>query len=215
LDTKGALIDGTLHSGSVSKIVDRGVDLLFRNVWLRPVEDSPLIGAGCNAVPAADAPVVINDNDTVRFLPGGMNRTYFYTGRLLTLLALNGKIDKSLFRNEVRAVVMLGVLKVDQISSFESENPNPLKLRIMARVIVLFHTGINASPTANASGQLQAVCPKSVGNGLLGADLKFSSVFLLVSLFQLRNDSFLIFGCHLVKMFLQEILGFFLGAGGE
>jgi hypothetical protein len=132
--------------------VDRGIDLLFWNVWLRPVEDSPLIGAGCDAVPATDAPVIINHDDTIGFLPGGVDRTYFHAGRLLALLTLNGEIDKSLFWNQVRVIVMFRVFKIDQVSSFESENPDPLKLRIMARVIIFFHTGINASPTANTSG---------------------------------------------------------------
>jgi hypothetical protein len=99
LDTKGAFFHGTLHSGAVSKIVDRGINLLFWNVWLRPVEDPPLIGAGCDAVPAADAPVIIDHDDTIRFLPGGMDRTYFHTGGLLALLTLNGKIDESFFGN--------------------------------------------------------------------------------------------------------------------
>jgi hypothetical protein len=132
--------------------VDRGIDLLFWNVWLRPVEDSPLIGAGCDAVPATDAPVIINHDDTIRFLPGGVDRTYLHAGRLLTLLTLNGEIDESLFRNQVGVIVMFRVFKIDQVSSFESENPDPLKLRIMARVIIFFHTGIDASPTANTSG---------------------------------------------------------------
>jgi hypothetical protein len=202
LDTKGALFHGTLHSGPVSKIVDRGIDLLFRNVWLRPVEDPSLVGAGCNAVPATNAPVVVDHDDTIRFLPGGMNRTYFHAGRLLTLLTLNGEIDESFFRNYVRVIVMFRVFKVDQVSSFESENPDPLKLRIMAGLVILFHTGVNTSSTPNASRKLQAVCPKGIGNGLLGADLKFSSIFLLVSFFQLCNDPFLIFGCHFLKMFL-------------
>jgi hypothetical protein len=195
--------------------MDRGIDLFFWNVWLRPVKDSPLIGAGCNAVPATNAPIIINHDDTIRLLPGGVDRTYLHTGRLLTLLALNGKIDESFLRNQVRVIVMFRVFKVDQVSSLESENPDPLKLRIMAGLVILFHAGIDASSAPNTSGKLQAVCPIGVGNRLLGADLKFSSIFLLVSLFQFRNDPFLIFGCHFLKMFLQEILGFFFGAGGE
>jgi hypothetical protein len=99
LDTKGALFHGTLHSGPVSKIVDRGIDLLFRYVRFRPVEDPSLIGAGGDAVPATDAPVIINHDDPVRLLPGGVNRTDLHAGRFLALLTLNGKIDESLFGN--------------------------------------------------------------------------------------------------------------------
>jgi hypothetical protein len=151
LDTKGAFFHSTLHSGSVSKVVDRRVYLLFGNVWLCPVEDSPFIGACCNAVPATNAPVVINHDDPVRFLPCGMDRTYLHTRRILTLLALNGEIDESFFWNQVRVIVMFRVFEIDQVSSFESENSDPLKLRVMARMIVFFHTGINTSPASDAS----------------------------------------------------------------
>jgi hypothetical protein len=195
--------------------MDRRINLLFWNVWLRPVEDSPLIGAGCDAVPATDAPVIINDDNPIRFLPGRVDRTYLHAGRLLALLTLNGEIDESFFRNQVRMIVMFRVFKIDQVSSSESENPDPLKLRITARVVILFHTGIDASSAPDASGKLQTVCPEGIGNGRLGADLKFSSIFLQVSLFQLCNDMFLFFGCHLPKMFLQEILAFFLGTRRE
>jgi hypothetical protein len=86
--------------------MDGRVDLLSWNVWLRPVENPPFIRTGCDAVSAADAPVVINHDDTVRFLPSGVDRTHLHTRRVLTLLTLNGKIDKSLFRNEIRIVIM-------------------------------------------------------------------------------------------------------------
>jgi hypothetical protein len=99
LDTKGAFFHSTLHSGSVPQVVDRRIYLLSWNVWFRPVEYSPFIGTGCNTVPTTNAPVVINDDDTVRFLPGGVDRTYLHARRLLTLLTLNGKIDKSFFWN--------------------------------------------------------------------------------------------------------------------
>jgi hypothetical protein len=131
LDTKGALFYSTLHSGPVSKVVDRRVYLFFGNVWFCPIKDSSLIRACCDAVPATDAPVVIHHDDTVRFLPGGMDRTYLHTRRILTLLALNGEIDESFFWNQVRVIVMFRVFKIDQVSSFESENPDPLELGVV------------------------------------------------------------------------------------
>jgi hypothetical protein len=182
--------------------VDRWIYLFFWNVWLCPVEDSPFIRARGNAVPAPDAPVIIHHHNPIWFLPGGVDRANFYTGRLLTLLTLDGKIDESLLGNDFGVIVMVRVFKIDQISSLEPENPDPLKLRIMARVIILFHTGINASPAANTSGKLEAVCPKGIGNSFLGADLKFSPVFLQVSLLQFFNDTFLFFWCHFPKMLL-------------
>jgi hypothetical protein len=144
-----------------------------------------------------------------------MDRTYFYTGRILALLALNGEIDESFFWNQSRVIIMFGVFKIDQVSSFEPENSDPLELGVMAGRIVFFHTGIDASSAANTSGKLQAICPKSIGNRFLIADLKFPPIFLQVSLFQLCDDTFLLFLGHLAEMFLQKVLRFLLCAGGE
>jgi hypothetical protein len=195
--------------------VDRGVYFFFGNIGLCPVEDSSFIGAGCNTVPAPDAPIVIHDDDPIRFLPGGMDRAYLHAGRVLTLLTLNGKIDESLFWNQVRVIIMFRIFKIDQVSSLEPENPDPLELGVMAGRIVFFHTGINASTAANTSRKLKAICPKSIGHGLLCADLKFPSIFLKVSLFQICDDAFLFFFCHFMKMFLQKVFSFLLCAGGE
>jgi hypothetical protein len=195
--------------------VNRGVYFLLGNVWLCPVEYPSFIGAGRDTVSAANAPVVIYHHDPVRLLPSGMDRTYFYTGRILALLALNGEIDESFFWNQSRVIIMFGVFKIDQVSSFEPENSDPLELGVMAGRIVFFHTGIDASSAANTSGKLQAICPKSIGNRFLIADLKFPPIFLQVSLFQLCDDTFLLFLGHLAEMFLQKVLRFLLCAGGE
>jgi hypothetical protein len=79
--------------------MDRGIYFFFWNVRFCPIEDSPFIRAGCNAVPATHTPIVIHHDNAVRFLPGGMDRTYLHTGRVLTLLALDREIDESLFWN--------------------------------------------------------------------------------------------------------------------
>jgi len=215
LDTKSAFFHGTLHSGSVSKIVDRGIDLLFWNVWLRPVKDSPLVGTGCNAVPATDAPVVVDHDDTIRFLPSGVDRTYFHTGRLLTLLALNGKIDIPFLRNRIRIVVMFRVFEINQISSLQLEDPDPMKLTFVAGLIILLDTGIDASPATDASGKLKAVTPEGILLGFLRADLEFPSIFLVISLLQFGNEAFLFLFCHLEKMFLKEVLDFLFCARRE
>jgi hypothetical protein len=127
------------------------------------------------------------------------------------LLALNGKIDESLFRDQVGIIVMFRVLEIDEIPSLESENPNPLELRIAARLIIFFHAGVNTSPAANAARKLQAVSPKGVRDGILGANLEFSSILLQVSLLKLCNDLLLFIRGHFAEMLLQEVLGFFLG----
>jgi hypothetical protein len=215
LDTEGALVHSTLHPGAVSQVMDRRIYLFLWDVRLCPVEDSPFIRARCNAVPASNTPIVIHDDDTVWFLPGGVDRADFYAGRLLTLLTLNGKIDESLLGNDFGVIVMVRVFEIDQVPSLEPENPDPLELRVMAGIIIFFHASIDASAAANTPGKLEAVSPKGIRNSLLCADLEFPPIFLQVSLFQFFNDTFLFFLCHFAEMFLQKVLSLLLGAGGE
>jgi hypothetical protein len=113
LNTKGAFIYGALHSGAISQVVDRRVDLLFRNIRFCPVEDPSFIRACSDTVPASNTPVVIYNDDSVRFLPGCMDRTYLHAGRLLALLTLNGEIDKTLFRYNIRIIIVFGVFEID------------------------------------------------------------------------------------------------------
>jgi hypothetical protein len=82
-----------------------------------------------------------------------MDRTYLHTGRILTLLTLNREIDESFFWDQIRVIIMFRVFEIDQVSSLEPENPDPVELRIMARMVVFLHTGIDASSAANTSGK--------------------------------------------------------------
>ena len=188
--------------------MNRSVQLLPRNVRFAPIEDPSFIGAGCDAISTTDAPVIVYDDDSIRLLPGGMDRTDLYTGRILTLLALNGKIDIPFLRNRVRIVVMFRVFEINQISSLQLEDPDPMKLTFVAGLIILLDTGIHASPAADASGKLKAVTPEGILLGSLRADLEFLSIFLLISLLQFGNEAFLFLFCHLQKMFLKEVLDF-------
>jgi hypothetical protein len=61
-----------------------------------------------------------------------MDGTYLHTGRILALLTLNREVNKSFFWNQVRVIIMFRIFEIDQVSSFKSENSDPLKLRIMA-----------------------------------------------------------------------------------
>jgi hypothetical protein len=100
--------------------MDGRIPLFDRDVWLCPVKDSPLIRACRNAVPATDAPVVIDHYQAIWFFPGSMDRTYFHTRRVLTMLALNRQIDEAFLWDQVRVIVMLRIFEIDQASLFES-----------------------------------------------------------------------------------------------
>jgi hypothetical protein len=141
-----------------------------------------------------------------------MDRAYLDARRVLTVLALYRKIDEPFLWDLRRIVVMLGVFKIDKISSLKPENPDPLELRFLAGIIVFFYTGIDASSAADASGEFETVTPQGMGESFLCADLKFLPVLSVVSFFQLGNDLFLLFGSHFAKMLLQEILGLLLCA---
>ena len=110
---------------------------------------------------------------------------------------------------------MLGVFEVDQVTPLELEDPDPLELMFVTGVIILFYTRIDTSSAPDAPGKVQPVPPQRIRNSLLRTDLKFFTIFLKVSLFKFGNDPLLLFRRHLLKTFLQEVLGFFLRTGGE
>jgi hypothetical protein len=141
-----------------------------------------------------------------------MDRAYLHTRGVLAVLALNRQIDEAFLWDCLRIIVMLGVFKIDKISSLEPENPDPLKLRFIAGIIVFFNTGIDTSSTADAPGQLKTVTPEGMGKGFLCAHLKFLLIFSKVFFFQSDDEKFLFFLRHLKKMFLQEVFGFLLRA---
>jgi hypothetical protein len=82
-----------------------------------------------------------------------------------------------LFWDLRRIVVMLGVFKIDKVSSLKPENSDPMELRFISGIIIFFYTGIDASSAADAPGEFKTVAPEGIGEGFLCADLKFLSVF--------------------------------------
>jgi hypothetical protein len=144
-----------------------------------------------------------------------MNRAYLHTRRVLTVLALHRQIDESFLWDLRRIVVMLRVFKINQISSLESQHPDPVELRLVARIIVFFRTRIDTSSAADAPRKLKTVTPEGVRKGFLCADLKFFPILSRVPFLQLGNHPFLFFRAHFSKMLLEKILGLFLRARGE
>jgi hypothetical protein len=194
--------------------VDGGIDLFLWNIGLCPVEHPSLIRTGGNAVPAADAPVVIDHHKPVRFLPGCMDRANLHAGRVLAVLALNGQIKKPFLRYERRIIVMLGFIEFDQASPLDSEYPDPLKLVLQSRAVIFFYTGVDAPSAPDAPGEIEAVSPESIRKRLLRANLKFPAILFKVSLLELGNDPLLFFRRHLLEMFLKKVFGFLFRTGG-
>jgi hypothetical protein len=101
------------------------------------------------------------------------------------------------------------------LGSLQPEDPDPLKLTFVTRLIIFLDTGIDTSPAPDASGKLKTVTPEGLLRGFLRTDLEFPSIFLLISLLQFGNEAFLFLFCHLQKMFLKEVLDFLFCARGE
>jgi hypothetical protein len=137
-----------------------------------------------------------------------MDRTDLHTRWILAVLTLDGHVHEPRLRNLFGIVIMLGILQIDQAALFEPDDPNPVELRILTRIVIFIGTGIDAPSTSDTARQVQTIAPEGVRECFLRADCKFLAVFLLISLFPFGNKSFLLVRGHLAKMLLEEI--FFL-----
>ena len=72
-----------------------------------------MVRAGGLAVAATDAPVVVNNDNTVLFLPGGFDRTDFDAFRLPTLLTGNWHVKKVVAGRLFFGIIVAGRFKID------------------------------------------------------------------------------------------------------
>src|ERR1017187_137768 len=138
LDAEGALLHNALGPRPVAQVVGVGVDLGFRDFGLGPVEVPGAVGTGRHAVPAADAPVVVDHHDPIFFRPGGAGRAYLGAGRVAALLALDRDVEMPLLGDLGGRVVGVGGGEIDALVFLHREHLDPLNLRI-ARLVVLRH----------------------------------------------------------------------------
>src|ERR1035438_3286239 len=164
LDAEGAFFDDALGAGTVAQVVSVGIEFLVGYFRLLPVEMARAIGASRHAVPAADAPVVIDDHDAVFLGPGGAGGAYLGAWRVLAMLAPDGHVEMSLLRNLGGIVVCVGVREVDALVLLHRHHANPLDLRV-ARLIVLGDAGIHATPATDAAGDIQGIGKLHAGHG--------------------------------------------------
>jgi hypothetical protein len=69
---------------------------------LVPVESSSVIGACGDTIPASDAPIVIDYDDTIRLFPRCFCGAGFYTRGIITMKTLNPHIEMILHRHFVK-----------------------------------------------------------------------------------------------------------------
>ena len=212
LDTKRAFFHNIFHSRPVPQIMDIRIQFFNWNVGLSPVKDPSFIRTGRDTITAAYAPVVIDNYDTVRFLPRRLDGTDAYTGGIFALLALNRHVHEPRFRHCFGIVVVLRILQVDQAPLLQADDSYPLELRVDPGLVVFFHTGVNASSATYTSRQVQAVAPESPRLGRPCADPEFLLVFSKIHLLQPPDDLLLFFFRHFPEAFLEKLFHLGLGA---
>src|SRR5262245_11093491 len=107
LDTEVAFLHHALLARTIAEVRHVRIDLVRGNLRLRPVESPREVGTRGFAIPAADAPVVIDHRDAVRFGPRRLRRTHLHARRVAALLALHRHVEKSLLRHRRRRIVVI------------------------------------------------------------------------------------------------------------
>src|SRR6266545_60221 len=198
LDAEGALLDDALRPRAVAEVVLVRVQLLRGELRVGPVEVARAVRARRHAAAAPDAPVIVDDDDAVLLLPRRLRRARLHAGRVAALLALHREVELPGPRHRVRVVVQLGVGEIDAVLLLHLEHADPVDLRLLARLVVLLHAGVDAAAAADAARDVEPVAELDAGAGPLGGDLRLPAEPLLVPLLHLRE--------HLREVVLRQLL---------
>ena len=131
------------------------------------------------------------------------------------MLTLDRHVEELFLWHKGRIVIVFGFLKIDQTSLFESDHPDPLRLRVLPGTVVFFRTGIDTPSTADAPGKIEAVSPECIWECLLGAHTESLLILLKIPLFQAGDEIPFFFIRELEEVLLKKIFSLFLGAGGK
>ena len=102
VQTIGALLNDTYGPHSIAQIALVRIDFFGWHFGLFPIETPSVIGAGGFAVSTSNAPVVVNDDDTIFLFPRGLHRANIHARWLVALLALNWQVEFVVFGNNPR-----------------------------------------------------------------------------------------------------------------
>ena len=166
-----ALLGDAARPRAVTEVVGYGIDLGRRNLRLGPVEVTRPVGTGRHAVAAADAPVVVDDDDPIGLLPGGLHRACLDAGRVLALHALDRHVELAFDRDRGGVVVVLGGLQVHR-PLVHLQHADVPHLRVTSLIVLLDAPG-DAVPVALALGDVQRVAEQGAGDrrGILAGDV--------------------------------------------
>jgi hypothetical protein len=159
MDAKRALLDDPVRARPVAEYVRVRIDLVFGNLRLAPVEVARPVGTRGDAVPATDAPVVVDDDDPVGLLPGRLRRAGRDAGRILALLAGDGQIELVLGGHLVVVVEGVPLVEIDRpdgVLPLILEDADPVDLRV-PRLVVLLDARVHAAPAADAARDVESV----------------------------------------------------------
>src|SRR5664280_1966869 len=121
-----------------------GIYFICRDMRFSPVKVSGSVRTGCHTISAAYAPVIINNYNSIRLLPGGFYRTNLSTLGIPALLTLYRNIKISFFSNKIRIIMNIRMCEVNAFFLFHLQNLDIMNLRIPG-LIIFFYTGIYAS----------------------------------------------------------------------
>ena len=199
-----ALLHRSLGSNSIGKVTLFRVYFFGRDLWLFPIKAPSVIGASGFAIATANAPVVINDDDPVFFLPGCFDRANRNAGRVVTLLAL----DRHIKLVDLRNGVIVGAIAVFQIQRallhFKDAN---VRLIRAAMMIVLFVARLHAFSVAIALAQVDGVAEFHTRNGAMKLikRVRVTKAFLvLMTLLFTNNGLHPIAAAHGIKVSVVE-----------
>ena len=180
------------------------IDLFLRNGGFSEVELSSAVRTRRLTIPTANAPVVVDDRDPVRFLPRCLHGTYFDAGRFFALMALHRHVIRSLFRNGWRVVVMIAFFEIEGTIG-HLQDTNVLKFRA-AGLVVFLHAGMHALSASDATGQIQGIGEFHAVHGFQVFDMRTNSVFTFHFRLNPGQDIFQLIRRQFPIMFLEKSL---------
>jgi hypothetical protein len=167
--------------------VSFGISVFGRKSGFSPVEMSGSVGTGGHTAAAADAPVVVDNDNSVRIGECGANRTAFNTRRIFALLAGHGEVKMAFMGNLIMVVVEIGMSEVDTSFLFHLQDLDPEDLGVSG-LIVLCLAGIDTFSTSNTSGKIEAIAEQGIWDSFFGGNCKCLSVFFGIFGFETLDD---------------------------
>ena len=113
MQTKSAFLYHTLRPDSIAQVTLVGIDLIWLQFGFLEIEPSCIVGTGGHAVTTANAPVVIDHDNTVGFLPGGFDWAGLGAGGFTTLMTLDRHVELVLV-GHLMVVIGRALFQVDR-----------------------------------------------------------------------------------------------------